>query len=251
MDEVHRWRGTPEQRAQRSLSVKTGQFAYFDRQLGFPGWKGKRVLDFGGNEGNLLVGSEIEEENYYCVDVLAEALEEGRSRWPRAHWIHYDRYNCSFNPGGVPKLPVPNIGVRFDLVLAYSVFTHTTREDMHELVRQLKEQLAPGGLLAFTFEDPRYEAAPGMDNLRRRLAKAGAVDETLLERARGAQWCAVIDSKELHLDGNGNWNGNADACMTYDVFYTADFLRREFPEALVRPPVNGEIQHCCIMRRDA
>src|SRR5215510_4303474 len=98
MEEVHLWRGSPEQIAVRLQARKTGQFAYFDQQLDHLDWSGKLVLDFGGNIGNLLLdhGCRIRPGDYYCIDVVAEALEAGRTLFPQAHWIHYNRYNCSF-----------------------------------------------------------------------------------------------------------------------------------------------------------
>ena len=136
MEEVFLWRGSTEQRALRSLVGKTGRFSYFDQQLDYPNWSDKSVLDFGGNEGNLLWDHNctIRPENYYCLDVINEALDVGRKRFPQAHWVHYDRYNCSFNPEGIEDLPIPDMGIEFDIILAYSVFTHTTREEMHNLV---------------------------------------------------------------------------------------------------------------------
>ena len=34
----------------------------------------------------------IRPEDYYCVDVIREALEEGRKRFPAAHWVHFNHY---------------------------------------------------------------------------------------------------------------------------------------------------------------
>ena len=258
MEEVHRWRGTAEQRARTLPSYKSGQFAYFDRQLDRPDW-GAKVLDFGGNTGNLLVdsGGRIQAENYYCIDVIKEALEEGRRIAPQAHWIYYDRYNCSFNPEGVPGLPIPDLGVEFGIILAYSVFTHTTREEMHDLVAQLEARLAPGGVLAFTFIDPHWNSWPAAgqgSNLKWRLERASelnpAVDvDRLLRQGEGVDWCALVDGAELYPNSNGVWSDAAGACMTYNVYYTAQFMQQEFPEATVSPPVNQEMQHCCIIRR--
>ncbi|HEX8847832.1 MAG TPA: class I SAM-dependent methyltransferase [Pyrinomonadaceae bacterium] len=260
MEEVHLWRGSAEQRALRSQLGKSGQFAYFNQQLDYPDWSRKTVLDFGGNTGNLLLDPDctIRPENYYCVDVIREALEEGRKRLPQAHWIHYNRYNCSFNPEGIPGLPVPDLGIEFDMVLAYSVFTHTTREEMKELVEQLRRCLAPGGALAFTFIDPHFKSWPGTyegNNLKWRLDKVHKANPTvdvngLLEQSRGAAWCALVDGAALYLNGNGVWGDEARTCMTYNVFYTVEFLQREFPRARIRPPVNGQMQHCCIIRQE-
>ena len=260
MEEVHLWRGSAEQRALRSRLGKTGQFAYFNRQLDYPDWGGQAVLDFGGNVGNLLrdQGCTIRPENYYCLDVIREAVEEGRRRRPEAHWVHYNRYNCSFNPDGIHGLPIPEMGVEFGMILAFSVFTHTTREEMHELVGQLRAQLAPGGSLAFTFIDPHFESRPETyagNNLKWRVEKAREENPSinindLLEQSRGAEWCALVDGSELYVNGSGVWGDDTQTCMTYNVFYTAEFLQREFPRATIRPPVNGEMHHCCIIKRE-
>lgn len=248
IEEVHVWRGTAEQRALRAQAIKAGQFAYFDEQLDHPDWPGKLVLDFGGNRGNILfdVACEIQPRDYYCIDVIKEALDDGRRTFPEAHWAHYDRYNCSFNPDGIADLAIPDFGVEFDIILAYSVFTHTTLEEMHDLVAQLRAKLVRGGKLAFTFIDPHWQ-----DNLKWRLKRLNPeVDfERLLDSSRNARWCSLVNSK-LFFDSNGRWSNEPDSCMTYHVFYTEDFMREQFPHATIRPPVNGEMQHCCIISHE-
>jgi hypothetical protein len=237
IEEVHLWRGTPEQQALRSQFVKATQFAYFDKQLGHPNWRGKRVLDFGGNKGNLLLdpACTIRHQDYYCLDVIGEAIEEGHQTFPDANFIHYDRYNCSFNPEGVRELPVPDLGVEFDFILAYSVFTHTTFEEMKELVAQLRQH---GRTVAFTFIDPQWNG-----NLRWRLEKHNPQDrvETLLSREM--QWCSLVNGTELYVNSSGVFD--FQDCMTYNVYYTEDFMRAQFPNATIEKPVNGEMQHCC------
>jgi len=256
MEEVHLWRGSPEQRALRFQLRKSGQFAYFNQQLDYPDWNG-HVLDFGGNVGSLLLdsGGAIRPEDYYCVDVIREALAEGRKRFPRAHWVHFNTYNCSFNPEGIRDLPIPDLGVAFSKILAYSVFTHTTREEMKELVAQLQTRLAPEGVLAFTFIDPHFNAWPETYNgcnLKWRLERARKMNprvdvDGLLAQSQGAAWCALVDGKELFVNSSGDWPSEAQTVMTYNVYYTVEFLQREFPRAAIRSPVNGEMQHCCII----
>ena len=259
MEEVHLWRGTSEQRALRHSSRNSGRFRYFDKQLGGPSWTGKTVLDFGGNRGDLLAdpGCKIRPEDYCCVDVLEEPLAEGRRRFPQAGWVHYDRYNCSFNPDGVAGLPIPELGGAFDVILAYSVFTHTTREDMHDLVEQLRARLAPGGTLAFTFIDHHHKSWPARfegSNLEWRLRTSPAANgrsdiDRLLESSRGAQWGALVGGSEFFAEGNGHWRADAGSINTYHVYYTFEFMQREFPGSVILLPVYGEMQHCCLVRR--
>lgn len=257
MEEVHLWHGTTEQRALRSVTGKLGRFAYFDRQLNYPDWNHKLVLDFGGNEGNLLLDHDctISPEKYYCIDVIKEALDEGCKRFPSSHWIHYNRYNCSFNPAGIEGMAIPELGNSFDLILAYSVFTHTTHEEMHDLVKQLQARLAFGGRLAFTFIDPHYRSWPETfhgNNLQWRLEKVRERNpsfdvDSLMQQSRSAEWCALVNGTDLYLNSNGKWPDGTLNCMTYNVFYSVGFLRSEFPSAAILPPVNGEMQHCCII----
>lgn len=249
IEEVHLWRGSPEQRALRSQFVKSTQFAYFDRQLDHPDWRDRKILDFGGNKGNLLLDPSctIEPANYYCIDIIAEAIAEGRAAFPNAHWVHYDRYNCSFNPEGVVDLPIPDLGVAFDFILAYSVFTHTTWEETQGLIEQLQTYLAPGGSLAFTFIDPNWNS-----NLQWRLAKRNSEARVaaLLDQARDAQWCSLVNGTELYVNSSGEWREESSECITYNVYYTERFLREQFSHATIKPPVNDEMQHCCIIRRE-
>jgi SAM-dependent methyltransferase len=270
---ANRGGGTPH------LSNAYGQFTYFDTQLGHPDWRGKVVLDFGGNQGNLLEhpGCPIDDRDYWCVDLCEAALGAGRQRRPDAHWVFYDRYNFQFNPGGRVGLPVPELSETFDFILAYSVFTHTSRPDMLDLVAQLLGRLRTGGRLALTFLDPYYDPASRHDgrasdqpdhnisprdgeilvgnNLRWRLQRRGefsphlAVDD-LAERCRHVSWCTLAND-ELFPEQDGPALPPADAGrLLYEVFYTPEYLRSILPGAEVRPPASPSRHHCCIIVKD-
>lgn len=68
------------------ISAVYGQFAYFDHQLGYSDWTGRRVLDFGGNVGNILLDPTctIEHDKYWSIDVSRDSITEGKRRHPRA-----------------------------------------------------------------------------------------------------------------------------------------------------------------------
>ena len=243
------------------LSTVTDQFGYFAQQLGDWDWAGKNVLDFGGNVGNILRDpwSTIEQERYWCLDVDEGALELGRASYPKAHWVFYNRYSFFFNPRGVARLPIPDMGLAFDYVVAYSVFTNTARADMLELVGQLESLLADGGALAFTFLDPFHRSAQERyrkSNLQWRLELEygkGNVSpremQVLAARAHNADSFALVNGRDFYAE--------TDAVRTYEpgreksfvVFHTAEHMRRLFPRAEVLAPVNGAMQHCCVIRK--
>src|SRR5829696_9007056 len=140
------------------FSTKRNQFTYFSLQLGEKDWSSKNVLDFGGNIGNMLRDPNcmIDHERYCCIDVVKESIDKGKEAFPQAHWIFYDRYCFFFNPNGVEGLELPRFEQKFDYIVAYSVFTNTSRTDMLDLVRTMESKLAHGVALAFTFIAATY-----------------------------------------------------------------------------------------------
>jgi SAM-dependent methyltransferase len=247
------------------LSAKTGQFTYFSQQVGEADWRGKNVLDFGGNIGNILrdPNSTIDEERYWCIDVVNDSIEQGRLRYPKSHWLFYDRYCFFFNPHGVPNLALPNADQRFDFIVAYSVFTNTTRADMLELVRELAGRLAEDGVLAFTFIDPFYFSWPGayagnniLWRLEREIELEGEKGRTLnidtvdlARRAQGADWCILVNGEDLYIETEDVRSYAPERQRTFHVFYTEEYMKSLFPQATMLPPANDEMQHCCVIRK--
>ena len=61
----------------------------------FVDWTNAKILDWGGNDGNLLRASDglIDPSNYTCLDVGLDSIEEGRREFPDATWIHWNRWS--------------------------------------------------------------------------------------------------------------------------------------------------------------
>lgn len=240
------------------LSRKTGQFSYFSQQVGNADWRGKSVLDFGGNVGNILRDptSTIDEDRYWCIDVVNESVERGRETFPRAHWMFYDRRSFFFNPHGVPDLPVPELGRAFDYIVAYSVFPNTSHTDMIQLVGQLESMLAPNGALAFTFIDPNHRSWPEYhgNNYTWRLEEEhrngnrSRID-VLVEGAKGASWFMLVNGDDLYVEREDVRAYSAEEQRSCHVFHTAGYMKSLFPHATIVPPANREMQHCCVIRR--
>jgi SAM-dependent methyltransferase len=241
------------------VSTKMGQFAYFAEQVGTSDWRGKNVLDFGGNVGNILKDprSTIDEERYWCLDVIPRSIERGRADFPRAQWVLYDRYCFFFNPSGTPRLSIPPMGTAFDYIVAYSVFTNTTPSDMLQLVDELRAMLADGGALAFTFIDPRHVTWPAHyrgNNFQWRLERedndlASRRTRDMLRRANGAEWCMLVNGRDLYVETEEMRAYPEDEQESCHVFYTTDYIRQLYPEATILPPASDEMQHCCVIRK--
>lgn len=239
------------------FSRKTDQFRYFATQLGDSTWRSKDVLDFGGNIGNILrdPSSTIDEERYWCIDVDRDAIDRGKTTYPRSHWLFYDRYCFFFNPRGRPGLALPELDQRFDYIVAYSVFTNTLRNDMLDLVEQLKALLKADGKLAFTFIDPHHSTWPDEypgNNLQWRLEKDNKdkpdIDTTaLMTQACRAHWCILVNGHDLYAETEAIRPCPCDQQRTCHVFYTVPYMESLFPTATILPPANNEMQHCCII----
>lgn len=246
--------------AAEHLTERETQFAYFDAILGRPSWTGRKILDFGGNNGIFLRNARgVDHADYWCLDVHEPALARGRAEFPRAHFVHYDRYSTEFNPDGALDLPLPDWGPRFDVILAFSVFTHVHRSELLEYVTALRRMLAPEGVLAFTFCDPRYDRSlsdpslpPGPDTFKNlswfRRSDIAEVD-AMVERGRRSRWCIAVDG-ELYVDPD---DLSPKRCRelgagTYCSYFTTDLVQEMFPEAAIHEPVKPEWQHCAVVR---
>jgi SAM-dependent methyltransferase len=245
------------------ISTRETQFSYFDKLLGGPGWKGSKILDFGGNVGGFLAGAcdRVEHEDYWCLDLNREVLELGQRAFPRAHFIHYDRYSSQYNPEGTRHLPIPYLGLKFDIVMAFSVFTHTHKVEMIELVDQLRKMLAPCGTLAFTFCDPSYDRSlsapelPSGTDVRKLLEWQQAENPSLeidgmVETASRSNWCVVVDDVLYVEPGDelSNQEHRGKPWESYGSYFTVEYMRSLFPDAEIHLPISPEWQHCCILR---
>jgi len=247
------------------FSTKTGQFTYFSQQVGETAWHGKNVLDFGGNIGNILrdPNSTIDEGRYWCIDVVKESIERGKALYPNSHWLFYDRYCFFFNPYGVARLLLPEPGQRFDYIVSYSVFTNMPTTDMLDLVDQLKALLALDGTLAFTFIDPFHYSWPGeyqANNFQWRLEREIVLEREkgrilnidipqLMRKAEGARWCMLVNGEDLYVETEDIPCYEPHRQRTCHVFHTEAYMKRLLPQATILPPVNNEMQHCCVIRK--
>jgi len=238
------------------ITKNNGQFVYFDAQLQNPIWRGKHVLDFGGNVGNILhhPTSTIDHDRYWCIDVSGEAIAAGQKAAPEAHFVFYDRYNFEYNPNGIRDLPIPEMRYKFDFILALSVFTHTGKAEMIEIVNHLRGFLNDGGQLAFSFFDPHYLPQDSdTSNLkyyfqqRARDLSAREIDAST-NKASGASWCTLPNGKlEIENEGLERLQGVQEG-EGYLAFYTPAYLKTIFPQAKILEPVSPfPRQHCCII----
>jgi SAM-dependent methyltransferase len=245
----------------RITGARETQFAYFDEVLGHPQWTGRKILDFGGNFGNFLRRARgVDQADYWCMEVHEPILKHGRAEFPRAHFVHYNRYSAEYNPSGIRNLPVPDCGVAFDFILAFSVFTHMHRIEVIEFIAALRGMLAPDGIFAFTFTDHRYDRSlsdprlPAGSDVRKNLLREGkhppSIIDTLVERAQSASWCVALDG-ELYLEPGPELcgqNRSGRPWESYCSYFTTETMQSLVPDGILHAPVQPDWQHCCVVR---
>ena len=121
--------------------------------------KGLKILDWGGNCGTLLQDglkiNEISEHDYTCVDIDTDVILECREKYPNANWIvrpvKHPVYDVHQNDQDIDVEPHLN---KYDIVFAYSVYTHDVWEKIEQDLELLYDMTCPGGKVCFTFIDP-------------------------------------------------------------------------------------------------
>ena len=124
---------------------------------------------------------------------------------------------------------------------------------------ELQLLVKPGGALAFTFIDPHHRSWPGEyqgDNLLWRLQREQELQPDLhidIERirrdAKAVRWFMLVNGTDLYLETDDLAAYPAHEQRTCHVFHKEGYMKALFPNARVLPPVNGEMQHCCIIQR--
>ena len=130
-------------------------------------WSTLKVLDYGCNVGRFLEssGNKIKPCNYLGIDILSEAIQIARDTFPEYQFIHYDKWHISYNPTGIANLdPASALKItdKFDVIIAYSVFTHYTMEEALKEIDSLKKLLTPNGCILLSLWDAadfKYRAA--------------------------------------------------------------------------------------------
>lgn len=115
----------------------------------------KKILDFGCGPGNFVKYGF--KGNYTGLDVRKEVIEKNIASFPDFKWIHSNNHNNQYNPNNIVKNL--DLSEKYDLICAFSVFTHTCFSEFKSTVEQLKNSLTQDGKILITFIDIEDENA--------------------------------------------------------------------------------------------
>jgi SAM-dependent methyltransferase len=129
----------------------------------------RRVYDFGGSTGRVF-------RHFHCqrddVEVWTSDFKVAAHRWNQ---LHMPAGIKAFLNGVAPPVPMPD--AYFDLITAFSVFTHIDQLESTWLL-ELRRLLKPGGLLYLTVHDEAFweDMPPAVLKLVQRAPNGGSID---------------------------------------------------------------------------
>jgi FkbM family methyltransferase len=158
-----------------------------------------RIFDFGcgcGRVARKLIQQRTPPSRYLGVDVHL-----GMIRWcqanlsplaPQFEFVHHDVENPGLNPGpDKPSvLPLPGDDASFDLVHAWSVFTHLRESQVPHYLRECRRLLAKGGVIRSTWFLFDKELFPMMQTFQNALYinEYDVTNATIFDR----QWLMLL-----------------------------------------------------------
>jgi hypothetical protein len=106
-----------------------------------------RILDFGGGWGRIarFFLRNTQPELISITDCLSDSI----------HWLHETNNPCNIIKNE-PLPPVDDFDAKFDVIYAFSVFSHLSEEYQNAWIDYLIDCLCPGGHLVFTTRGERF-----------------------------------------------------------------------------------------------
>jgi len=199
------------------------------------------VLDYGSNYGMFLDSSNNNflQENYTGIDVDKEALLEGKKLFPNATFIFYDGFNHVYNPTGIRNCRPLLENKQHDTIISYSVFTHTTIEDMLNTIEWLYLLLKPGGKLLLSWLDVNDDVSTQLF-YNKRINDLG--------------YCDQIKTEDYTYLNDNKLSKTAESKQWLLLFLTKEYLSNilnEYKHTLTSAPHNarGCTQSCIIIEK--
>jgi len=188
-------------------------------------WATSRVLDFGCNVGNYINWAShiVPRENYVGLDINEKFINLARIIHPGYQFVHCNKWHQSYNPSGTKNLSIrDSVEGEFDVVIANSVFSHATVEQIRAEIADIYSVLKPGGCLITTFftENNLQDFLSYIRNIYMITSEFQVIDyQTSLYLVDLATFIADQESVEL------------DECTSFVSFYKTSKLAELFTGA--------------------
>jgi len=196
-------------------------------------WHNVSILDYGCNQGNYLNSARgyIDTTKYIGADIMLKSIMTATNIHTDCKFLHYNKWHQAWNPNGEKNLNLSNVpmGEKFDVILCYSVFTHTTFEQTKHELEDLKKLLNPNGIILFTIWSK--EIFPMFNKwLLERYDNVSAIYS--LQCAKFAYW---IDTSRLVIDTDDYISNQAES---FNTFYDLEWFKKNTGAMHLGTPAN-------------
>jgi hypothetical protein len=200
------------------FKTKSDTFGLFDSLV--EDYQDKTILDFGGNHGNLIKGSngKILKENYTCLDISRPGLDQLPSGVKSVHW---NRMHPAYNQNGNLNEPFPSLP-NYDIVFANSVFTHHSIEEM---VYCIKNLVSTGAVLYFTYIDTQN--MDFFENVKQ--YKPIYISDNVIKNMQKTNYYYILNHDTIVDILPNNWN---DMWSIVNTEYLKTLLKKEIPNSV-------------------
>ena len=110
----------------------------------------KKILDYGCNHANFLCFGF--QGDYTGLDIDKTIIERNKQQYPQYNWIYYNEQNNQYNPT-INEIAAWPLNENYDVICAFSVFTHCSFEYKRKVINKLKSHLNNKGKLLVTYID--------------------------------------------------------------------------------------------------
>jgi len=142
----------------------------------------KHILDYGCGNGNRIDTNDILPEYYTGVEIDKLAYHYCVGEYPQYKFIYQNLYSPMYNKRGINTFPL--LEDSYDVIFAYSVFSHTSYEHFLECVDEFKDHLNPNGMIFIsmvTFDNHKL-----IDYFtRKKIQQHGSCDEIVFNEQYG------------------------------------------------------------------
>ena len=208
-------------------------------------WKNASILDYGCNQGNYINSASqfINSEKYLGVDIIQKSIDLAKEKHPGYKFVHYNKWHQIFNPTGNKNIKISSkINEKFDVIICYSVFTHSTIEQTKDELKELITLLNPNGMILFTVWSVA-SFKPFYQWMLERFEKVKPIDFNKLNYEKMAYW---INTSTIITDAVDFCSAESNS---FNTFYDLIWLSEEINPAIYLGVPAGQSQHLYCLKK--
>jgi len=186
----------------------------------------EKIIDYGCGTGNLLRSFKIDPSNYLGIDVDINNIHKARENFPDYEFTWFNMYNPVYNKNGADLPPVLPKKYFIKGIVAYSVFSHTTLENMMDIINSLIGYKKSYEKIELLLSFVTFDNIPMLQYFQhKRLQKYGKCDSLIKESFGDPMAMYLVNNQivqstqfyeKLNKEGNTYWDNVEEFVTIYN-----------------------------------